>query len=172
MNLYNSEEGQMIGMEDDIVKNEDLGRRSLMGRKRNNKRKMKGRKKKGKKGKRKEKKGKGRKKKEKKGKGRKNKGRKTKAKKGKGCKKGKPLSGNKGPKCSTNKDCGPYGLCNLSLSDYELGRKNQKMIERCTCYKTKKLRNKVLNASVSDPIFNVFRSGPLSSAARERHSLN
>ena len=49
MTLDNSEEGHMIGMEDDIFKNEDLGRRSLMGRKRNNKRKMKGRKKKGKK---------------------------------------------------------------------------------------------------------------------------
>ena len=154
MNLNNSEEGQMIGMEDGIAKNEDLGTRSLMGRKRNNKRKTKGRKKKGKKGKKKGKKGKGRKRKEKKGKGRKKKGRKTKAKKGKGCRKGKPLSGNQGPTCSTNKDCGPYGLCNLSLSGFQGFQKNA---VRCTCYKTKKLRNKDLNdpLQVLDPIFNI-----------------
>ena len=133
---------------------------------------MKGRKKKGKKGKRKAKKGKRkakkgkrkeRKRKTKEGKRKEKKG-KRKAKKGKVCRNGKPLSGNQGPTCFTNKDCGPYGLCNLSLSDFKVGRKNEKMIKRCTCYKTKKLRNKVLNASVLDPIFNVFRSGPLSSA--------
>ena len=143
MTLDNSEEGQMIGMEDDIFKNEDLGRRSLMGRKRNNKRKMKGRKKKGKKGKRKGKKGKGRKRKEKKGKGGKKKGRKTKAKKGKGCRKGKPLSGNQGPTCSTNKDCGPYGLCNDG--DFEEAKPKWVFIKRCSCYKTKKIRNIVKN---------------------------
>jgi hypothetical protein len=118
MNLNNSEEGQMIGMEDDIVKNEDLGRRSLMGRKRvkrrNNKRKMKGRKKKGKKGKRK-------------------------AKKGKVCRNGKPLSGNQGPTCFTNKDCGPYGLCNGG--DFEEAKPKWVFIKRCSCYKTKKIRN-------------------------------
>ena len=142
MNLDDSEEGQMIGMENDIVKNEDFGRRSLMGRKRakrrNNKKKMKGRKKKGKKGKRKGKKGKGRKKK-----GRKTKGRKTKAKKGKGCRKGKPLSGNQGPTCSTNKDCGPYGLCNDG--DFEEAKPKWVFIKRCSCYKTKKIRNIVKN---------------------------
>ena len=144
MNLNNSEEGQMIGMEDGIAKNEDLGTRSLMGRKRNNKRKMKGRKKKGKKGKRKGKKGKGRKRKEKKGKGRKKKGRKTKAKKGKGCKKGKPSSWPEGPTCSTNKDCGPYGLCNGG--DFEIYRNRKAVfVKRCSCYKTKKIRNTILN---------------------------
>ena len=161
MNLDNSEEGQMIGMEDDIVKNEDLGRRSLMGRKRvkrrNNKRKMKGRKKKGKKGKRNEKKGKTkgkkgkskeRKRKAKKGK-RKEKEGKRKAKKGKGCRKGKPLSGNQGPTCSTNKDCGPYGLCNAG--DFEKAKPKWVFIKRCTCYKTEKIRNLVLRT----------RTGPL-----------
>ena len=140
MNLNNSEEGQMIGMEDDIVKNEDLGRIGLMGRKRvkrrNNKRKMKGRKKKGKKGKRKEKKGK-------------RKERKRKAKKGKGCRKGKPLSGNQGPTCSTNKECGPYGLCNGG--NYEMAQPKRVFIKRCTCYKTEKIRNLVLRT----------RTGPL-----------
>ena len=118
--------------DDDIAKNEDLGRRRLMGRKspkrrKNMERKMKGRK-------RKEKKRKGRKRKERKE-------RKRKAKKGKGCRKGKPLSWTQGPTCSTNKDCGPYGLCNGG--DFEMHRKKAVFIKQCSCYKTKKIRNKV-----------------------------
>ena len=153
MNLDNSEEGQLIGMEDDIVKIEDLGRRSLMGRKRNHKRKMKGRKRKEKKGKRKEKKGK---RKEKKGK---RKERKRKTKKGKGCRKGKPMSwsqikNSQGPTCCTNKDCGPYGLCNGGHW------KKAVFVKTCSCYGTKEKRNRISK----------FRTGPLSLDQSDRCS--
>ena len=88
MNLDESEEGQMIGMEDSFVKNEDHGRKKL---KRNKKKRSKNNKKGGKKSKRN------------------NKKRSKNNKKGTGY--SKCLKKFNGKGCDNERDCGPYGSC-------------------------------------------------------------
>ena len=106
MNLDESEEGQMIGMEDSFVKNEDHGRKKL---KRNKKKRSKNNKKGGKKSKRnKKKRSKNNKKGGKKSK-RNNKKRSKNNKKGTGY--SKCLKKFNGKGCDNERDCGPYGSC-------------------------------------------------------------